>query len=146
MLLSIAYISQAMSEDQEEQRFEVDIDNNDDFEENSAIAQPTEITREEVVAVVETNAETSPMDDEEEEENKNEDIYDQVKTQSIQLSRLADAVESLQSQVKQLQETTRLRRPRKTTSVRARSRSNNSMKTKKKRTTKRRGKGGSKKK
>jgi hypothetical protein len=38
----------------------------------------------------------------------NEYIYEQVKAQSIQLSNLADMVESLQSEVKQLQETTRL--------------------------------------
>ena len=35
----------------------------------------------------------------------NGDIYEQVKAQSIQLSSLADMVKSLQSQVKQLQET-----------------------------------------
>jgi carboxypeptidase T len=52
----------------------------------------------------------------------------------LQLSRLADRVESLQSQVKQLQEITSLGRRRKATSVRARS----SMKTKKKTTTRRR--------
>jgi hypothetical protein len=56
---------------------------------------------------------------------------------NLQLSRLADRVESLQSQVKQLQEITSLGRRRKTTSVRARSSSNNSMK-KKKKTTRRR--------
>ena len=61
----------------------------------------------------------------------NEDMYKQVKTHSIQLSRLADMVESLESQVKQLQETTKLRK-HKTTSVRNKSTSNNSIKTKKK--------------
>jgi hypothetical protein len=54
----------------------------------------------------------------------NEDIYKQVKAQSIQLSRLADMVESLQFQVKQLQETTKLRKHHKTTSVRKKSTSN----------------------
>ena len=44
------------------------------------------------------------------------DIYEQVKAQSIQLSSLTDMIQSLQSQVKQLQETTRLRN-HKTTSV-----------------------------
>jgi hypothetical protein len=62
----------------------------------------------------------------------NEDIYKQVKAHSIQLSRLVDMVESLQSQVKQLQETTKLRKHHKTTSVRKKSTSNNSIKTKKK--------------
>ena len=41
-------------------------------------------------------------------------------------------VESLQSQVKQLQETTRLRKRHKTTSVRKKSTSNNGINTKKK--------------
>jgi hypothetical protein len=59
-----------------------------------------------------------------------EDMYKQVKAHSIQLSRLADMVESLESQVKQLQETRKLRH--KTTSVRKKSTSNNSIKTKKK--------------
>lgn len=143
-----------MSEDREEEQFEVDLDdNNDDFEESSANAQPVEIIREEVVTVVENpNAETSPIEDGEEEistdndSGDKEDIYDQLKTQSIQLSRLADVVESLQSQVKQLQETTRLRRHHKTTSVSARSRSNTRMKTKKKTTTRKRRTAGSKKK
>lgn len=61
----------------------------------------------------------------------NEDVYKQVKAHPIQFSRLADMVESLQSQVKQLQETTKLRK-HKTTSVRKKSTSNNSIKTKKK--------------
>jgi hypothetical protein len=82
---------------------------------------------------------------EEEEHQKNEintdssspqgDIYEQVKAQSIQLSGLADIVQSLQSQVKQLQETIRLRKHNKTSPVRKKS--NNRVKTKKK--TKRRG-------
>jgi hypothetical protein len=152
MLLSIVYLSQAMSEDQEEERFKVDIDgDNDDFEErsDSDIAQPVEVIREEVITVVENpNAETSPMEDNN--SGDKEDIYEQLRTQSIQLSRLADVVESLQSQVKQLQETKRLRRHRKSTSVRTKSRSNTSMKrgqraTKKKTTTRRRT-GGSRKK
>jgi hypothetical protein len=62
----------------------------------------------------------------------NEDIYEQVKAQSIQLSSLADMVESLQSQVKQLQETTRLRKRHNTISVRKKSTSNNGTKIKRK--------------
>ena len=136
-----------MSEDQEE-RIEIDIDNNND------IAEPLEIIREEVVEVLENpNTETSSLSsmegqDEEEEDQNNEiktdnsnrynvDIYEQVKAQSIQLSSLADMVESLQSQVKQLQETIRLRKHNKTSSVRKKSTSNKGIKTKKK--TKRRG-------
>ncbi|MGA9153862.1 MAG: hypothetical protein WBZ36_25050 [Candidatus Nitrosopolaris sp.] len=137
-----------MSEEQEE-RIEREIDNNGHFEENSDIAQPVKIIREEVVEVVEnSNAETSllsSMEDqnEEEEDQKNEiktdnrnryneDIYEQVKAQSIRLSSLTDTVESLQSQVKQLQETIRLHKHNKTSSVRKRSTSNQGTKTKKK--------------
>jgi hypothetical protein len=134
-----------LSEEQEE-RIETDMGNNGDFKESS---EPVEIIREEVVEVVENpNAETSLLissedQNELEEDQKNEiktdnrnryneGIYEQVKAQSIQLSNLADMVESLQSQVKQLQETTRLRKPHKTTSVRKKSTSNNGTKTKKK--------------
>jgi hypothetical protein len=146
-----------LSEDQEE-RIEIDIDNNNgDFDESSDIAEPLEIIREEVVEVVENpDTETSLLEDQQEEEadEKNEiktdnsnrytgDIYEQVKAQSIQLSGLADMVQSLQSQVKQLQETIRLRKHNKTRSVRKKSTSNNRIKTKKK--TKRRGSGRSRK-
>ena len=132
-----------MSEENEE-RIEVDMDNNGDFKESS---EPVEIIREEVVEVVENpNDETSlsSMEDqnEEEEDQKNEiktdnrhsyneAIYEQVKAQSIQLSKLTDMVESLQSQVEQLQETTRLRK-RKTTSIRKKSTSNKGINTRKK--------------
>jgi hypothetical protein len=74
----------------------------------------------------------------------NEDIYEQVKAQSIQLNSLAEMVESLQSQVQQLQETTRLRKHHNTISVRKKSTSNSSTKTKRK--TKTRGSARSKKK
>jgi hypothetical protein len=141
--------NQTLSEEQEE-RVEID-NNNGNFEESSDIAEPLEIIREEVAEVVENpNTETSSMasmedQDEEEEDQKktdnsnryNGDIYEQVKAQSIQLSSLADTVESLQSQVKQLQETIRLRKHNKTSSVRKKSTSNKGIKTKKK--TKRRG-------
>jgi hypothetical protein len=134
-----------LSEEQEE-RIEIDMDNNADFKESS---EPVEIIREEVVEVAENpSAETSLLSsiedqNEEEEDQKNEiktdnrnryneDIYAQVKAQSIQLSSLADMVESLKSQVKQLQETTTLRKHHKTTSVRKKSTSTNGTKTKKK--------------
>ena len=95
------------------------------------------------------------MEDENEEEEENEikpdnlnhhngDICEQVKAQSIQLSSLGDMVESLQSQVKQLQETIRLRKHNKTSSVRKKSTSNKGIKAKKK--TKRRGSARSRKK
>ncbi|MFY9869761.1 MAG: hypothetical protein WAK17_08595 [Candidatus Nitrosopolaris sp.] len=136
-----------MSEEREE-RIEREIDNNGHFEENSDIAEPVEIIREEIVEVVENpTAETFPlssMDSQHDEEDQqkeiktdtlnryNEDIYEQVKAQSIQLSSLADMVESLQSQVKQLQETTRLRKRHNTISVRKKSTSNNGTKIKRK--------------
>jgi hypothetical protein len=141
--------NQTLSEEQEE-RIEREVDNdNGDFAENSDIAEPVEIIREEVVEVVENpTAETFPLSSmeiqhEEEEDQKkeirtenlnryNEDIYEQVKAQSIQLNSLAEMVESLQSQVQQLQETTRLRKRHKTTSVRKKSTSNNGTRTKKK--------------
>lgn len=130
-----------MSEEQEER---IEIDNNRHFEQSSDISEPGEIIREEVVEVTEKpNTETFPLSSKEEEDQKNEvktnneDIYVQVKAQSIQLSSLADMVESLQSQVKQLQETIRLHKHNKTSSVRKRSTSYQGTKTKKK--TKRRG-------
>jgi hypothetical protein len=96
--------------------------------------------------VVESDGKTFPLSSieghvEEEKNDKldryNEDMYEQLKAQSIRLSNLTDTVESLQSQVQQLQETTRLHKRHKTTSVRKKSTSNNGTKTKKK--TKRRG-------
>jgi len=125
-----------LSEEQEER---IGIDNNHDFEQSSDITEPVETIREEVVEVTEKpNTETFPLSSKEEEDQKNEikidneDIYAQVKAQSIQLSSLADMVESLQSQVKQLQETIRLHKHDKTRSVRKRSISNQGTKTKKK--------------
>ncbi|HXP49981.1 MAG TPA: hypothetical protein VN922_08510 [Bacteroidia bacterium] len=141
-----------MSEEQEE-RIEIDIDtNNGDFDESSDIAE--EIIKEVVEVVEKSDTPLSSMEkqQEKEEDQKNEiemdnsnryngDIYEQLKAQSIQLSSLADMVQSLQSLVKQLQETIRLR---KTSSVRKKSTSSNRIKTKKK--TKRRGSARSKKK
>jgi hypothetical protein len=128
----------------EEQGERIEIGNNRDFEQSSDIDEPGEINREEVVEVAEKpNTETFPLSSKEEEDQKNEvktdngDIHEQVKAQSIQLSSLAEMVESLQSQVKQLQETIRLLKHKKTSSVRKGRPSSNGTKTKKK--TKRRG-------
>ncbi|MGA9153628.1 MAG: hypothetical protein WBZ36_23860 [Candidatus Nitrosopolaris sp.] len=53
--------NQTLSEEHEE-RIEREIDNNGHFEENSDIAEPVEIIREEVVEVVENpTAETFPL-------------------------------------------------------------------------------------
>ena len=71
------------------------------------------------------NTETFPLSSKEEENQKNEiktdngDIH-QLKAQSIRLSNLSGMVESLQSQVKQLEETIRLRKQKKTSSIRKR--------------------------
>jgi hypothetical protein len=136
-----------VSEEQQE-RVEIDIDDNNGSL-SSDTAEPQEIIREEAVEVVKNpNTETFPLSSKEEEDQENEiqndssnryngDIYEQVKVQSIQLSNLADTVESLQSQVKQLQETIRLLKHKKASLARKRITSNDSTKTKKK--TKRRG-------
>ena len=136
----------------EEQKERIEIDNNRDFEQSSEISEPAEIIKEEVVEVTEKpDTETFPLSSKEEEDQKNEvktnneDIYEQVKAQSIQLSSLSDMVESLQSQVKQLQETIRFQKHKKTSSVRKKkTTSNNRIKTKKK--TKRKGNARSRKK
>jgi hypothetical protein len=150
-----------LSEEQEEERIELDVDdNNDDDFERFDEPQPVEIIREEAVEVVQNlngmsslQASSSSTEDQNEEENEvnsdnrnsvNEDIYEQIKVQSIQLNRLADMVESLQSQVKQLLQTTRLPKHLRTRSVRKKSTSNKGIKTKKK--TKRRGSARSRKK
>ena len=149
-----------MSEDKE--GIEVDIDdNNDDFgtiepitsseEVEGGSTEPVEIFKEEVVTVVE-NPNAEEYDVEEKEENKeqeiridnskdeHENVYGQVKAQSVQLRKLTDVVESLQSQVKQLQETIRLgdhkttpvRRRTHTTTTPARRRTRTNTKTRKK--------------
>jgi hypothetical protein len=94
--------------------------------EEGIAAQPVEVVREEIVTVAEDpNAETfseekvSTID-----ATEDNDLYKLVKAHSIQLGRLTDIVESLQSQIKQLKET-RLS-SRKTSSARR-----SSMKTKK---------------
>jgi hypothetical protein len=131
-----------MPEDKEE-GIEVDIDdNNDDFEMIEPITssedveegstEPVEIFKEEVVTVVENpNAEEKEKEEENEEQafridnsiGEDENVYGQVKAQSVQLRKLTDVVESLQSQVKQLQETIRLG-GHKTAPVRRRTRTN----------------------
>jgi hypothetical protein len=141
--------TQTMSEDKEEEGIEVDIDdNNDDFgiiepitsseEVKESSTEPVEIFKEEIVTVVEN---PDAEENEEEEENQqeayrignsiseDEGVYEQVKAQSVQLRKLTDVIESLQSQIKQLQETIRLS-SHKTTPARRRTRSNT--KTKKK--------------
>jgi hypothetical protein len=145
---------QAMSEDKEEEGIEVDIDdNNDDFgiiepvtsseEVKESSTEPVEIFKEEIVTVVENpDAEENEEEEENEQEasgidnsiSEDEGVYEQVKAQSVQLRRLTDVVESLQSQIKQLQETIRLSSHKTTTARRTRS----NTKTKKKTITRKR--------
>ncbi len=147
--------TQTMSEDKEEEGIKVDIDgNNDDFgiiepitsseEVKESSTEPVEIFKEEIVTVVENpDAEENEEEEENEQEasridnsiSEDEGVYEQVKAQSVQLRKLTDVVESLQSQIKQLQKTIRLR-SHKTTPARRRTRSNT--KTKKKTITEKR--------
>jgi hypothetical protein len=127
-----------MSEDEE---IGVDIYGDADDEKSSPLeesieegfdAQPVEIVREEIVTVAE-NPSAATFSEEKvsmignTEDDGDGDLYKLVKAHSIQLSRLTDIVESLQSQIKQLGQT--LAGGNKTSSVRRRRK--NTMKTKK---------------
>jgi hypothetical protein len=105
-----------MSEDEE---IGVDIYGDADDEKSSPLeesieegfdAQPVEIVREEIVTVAE-NPSAETFSEEKvsmignTEDDGDGDLYKLVKAHSIQLSRLTDIVESLQSQVKQLGQT-----------------------------------------
>jgi hypothetical protein len=108
-------------EDGEEIRikaYDEDEEDEDPIEGQGFAAQPVEIVREEIVTVTknpDTEEKISVMDNTHGNDN-NDNIYDLVKAQSVQLNKLTDIVESLQSQIKQLGET----RPssRKTTTTR----------------------------
>jgi hypothetical protein len=130
-----------MSEDEE---IGVDIYGDADDEKSSPLeesieegfdAQPVEIVREEIVTVAE-NPSAETFSEEKvsmignTEDDGDGDLYKLVKGHSIQLSRLTDIVESLQSQIKQLGQT--LAGGNKTSSVRRRK---NTMKTKKNKAT-----------
>jgi hypothetical protein len=107
-----------MSEDEE---VEVDIDDVDSDEsktpleeaiqQESSPTQPVEVIKEETVTIVRdpkrnTSSESlSTLLEEEKTQTGTENIYEQIKAQSIQINRLTDKVELLQSQIKQLQET-----------------------------------------
>jgi hypothetical protein len=86
--------------------------------EGDASTKPVGIIKEEIIAVVKNpNLEAPLVEDDEEEadeeealinnnsEEDDDNIYEQLKSHSIQLSKLSDTVESVQSQIKQLQET-----------------------------------------
>lgn len=124
-----------MSEDKEEIE-DVDIfdDNDNDLDSNNdqlktpleravedddGSTLPVGIVKEEIITVVKnpnSNSETPLVEEDEEEADAEDDdnIYEQLKSHSIQLSRLSDTVESLQSQIKLLQERSSGRGSRKT--------------------------------
>ena len=128
-----------MSEDEEIEEDIHDVDNDElktpleEVIQQSSPTQPVEVIKEETVTVVRdpkrnTSSESiSTLVQEETQTGSSDDenIYEQLKAQSIQINRLTDIVELLQSQIKQLQET-RLS-GRKTTAARRKS-----LKTKKK--------------
>jgi hypothetical protein len=128
-----------MSEDEEIEEDIDDVDNDElktpleEVIQQSSPTQPVEVIKEETVTVVRdpkrnTSSESiSTLVQEETQTGSSDDenIYEQLKAQSIQINRLTDIVELLQSQIKQLQET-RLS-GRKTTAARRKN-----MKTKKK--------------
>jgi hypothetical protein len=75
--------------------------------EEAAAPQPVEVVREEILTVTRntgTEEKVSMMGNAEESDGE-DDVYELVKAQPAQLSKLADIVESLQSQIEQLGET-----------------------------------------
>jgi hypothetical protein len=161
MILSIVYThktDKSMSEDNEEIE-DVDIfddndnelDSNNDqlktpleraVEDDDGSTLPVGIVKEEIITVVKnpnSNSETPLVEEDAEEADAEDDdnIYEQLKSHSIQLSRLSDTVESLQSQIKLLQERSPGRGSRKTIPLAKMKK--RSIKTKKKKTTRRKG-------
>src|SRR5689334_11250101 len=161
MILSIVYThktDKSMSEDNEEIE-DVDIfddndnelDSNNDqlktpleraVEDDDGSTLPVGIVKEEIITVVKnpnSNSETPLVEEDAEEADAEDDdnIYEQLKSHSIQLSRLSDTVESLQSQINLLQERSPGRGSRKTIPLAKMKR--RSIKTKKKKTTRRKG-------
>ena len=135
-----------MSEEEEEQ-IGVNIYNEDDSDEETSpleesieegiAARPVEIVKEEIVTVAENpNADTF-SDGSTEDYGRGDDLYELVKAHSGQLSRLTDIVESLRSQIKQLEDT-RLSGRKTSSATRTSSRS---MKRKKNKTTSKKTKG-----
>jgi hypothetical protein len=125
----------AFEENEEEE------DDDELTEEQGFAAQPVEIVKEEIVTVTkEPNIEEkmSVVDDSIGSEDS-DDLYDLVKAQSVQLNKLTDIVESLEGQIKQLRETTKINS--KITPLRS-----NPIKSKKKKVTEKKAKGRSSKK
>lgn len=111
-------------------------------EDDDGSTLPVGIVKEEIITVVKnpnSNPETPLVEEDEEEVDAEDDdnIYEQLKSHSIQLSRLSDTVESLQSQIKLLQERSSGRGSRKTIPLAKMKKRN--IKTKKGKTTRRKG-------
>ncbi|HZI70778.1 MAG TPA: hypothetical protein VFD60_06410 [Nitrososphaeraceae archaeon] len=111
-------------------------------EDDDGSTLPVGIVKEEIITVVKnpnSNSETPLVEEDAEEADAEDDdnIYEQLKSHSIQLSRLSDTVESLQSQINLLQERSPGRGSRKTIPLAKMKK--RSIKTKKKKTTRRKG-------
>lgn len=106
-------------------------------EDDGGSTQPVGIVKEEIITIVKNPNSNSDTPLVEEDEDDDDDIYEQLKSHSIQLSRLSDTVESLQSQIKLLQERRSGRGSRKTIPLAKMKK--RSIKTKKKTTTRRKG-------
>ena len=91
----------------DEKEEDEDEDNEVLTEEQGFAAQPVEIVREEIVTVTkdpDTEEKMSAVDDSRG-DHDSDDLHELVKAQSVQLNKLTDIVESLQTQIKQLRET-----------------------------------------
>jgi hypothetical protein len=121
--------------DENGQEIGVNVYDNDEDEliedEEAAATQPLEVVGEEIVTVTK-NSDTEENDSE-------DDLYEVVKVHSDQISRLTEIVESLQSQIKAIDQRRASDNNNKTSSIRRRNRS--TTKTKKNKATSKKPKG-----
>jgi hypothetical protein len=121
--------------DENGQEIGVNVYDNDEDEliedEEAAATQPLEVVGEEIVTVTK-NSDTEENDSE-------DDLYEVVKVHSDQISRLTEIVESLQSQIKAIDQRRASGNNNKTSSIRRRNRS--TTKTKKNKATSKKPKG-----
>ena len=110
-------------EHDEEIRINTYYEDEEPIEEQGFAAQPVEIVREEIVTVTKNpnTEEKMPVMSNIE---VNDDIYQLVKAQSVQINKLTNTVESLQCQIKQLEETRLSARKITTTRKRTKSKGN----------------------
>lgn len=110
-------------EHDEEIRINTYDDDEEPIEEQGFVAQPVEIVRKEIVTVTKNpnTEEKMPVMSNTE---SNDDIYQLVKAQSVQIKKLTNTVESLQAQIKQLEETKPSARKITTTRKRTKSKGN----------------------